>query len=506
MIAIVFSGLVSAADERSSDDLLTNTSNIQQYTITNSRTGTSYNSIQEAINSSLTLDGDTITCKAGKYNEDVLVWKSLTLVSKDKSNTFVNSFYINGSGSGTSISGFTITGTGDAITLMGANKCVIYNNVISSGYAGITLVNSSSNKISANIIDDSVATNQFGIRLENSDGNNIYGNYIESSLNTGIRVFASDSNRIKNNIINTSYIGICIEESSYTQIDNNDVNCNSYYGIYNTRSNYSRITGNEVNNNSRYGVKIANSEHILIDSCIISNSLDGVHLDDNSDIVISKNIIYEISSDAISVGSSNNVKIVENNIYNNDFGVYIWRTSTNVSVNFNRIVDNSNISMYYTGSGNVDATLNWWGYNDMIDVANQIDVTIGTGNFDYEPWIVLTVKPSTANAFGTSVTADLLHDNNGVNHNPAKGVVPYTGYANFNTTLGTITDAKFVKGVATSILRDINTAGTATVSTRVDHQTTSVDVEVNPTTATTQSNKSVSYPVTTTNRFKTILS
>lgn len=483
MLVVFLPGLVSAAHvESSSDDLVTNTSDIQQPDPVNTRTGMSYNSIQDAIDSSFTVDGDTITCESGTYNEDVLVWKSLTIEGSGTSDTFVNSFYINSTGSGTCITGFTISGgTGDAVTLMDASECHIYNNIISCGYTGINMINSSYNEISANIINDSFTANQFGIHLENSDVNNICGNYIDSSLNTGIKLFSSDNNQINNNIINTCYIGVCLEETAYNLIQNNDVNYNSYYGIYILKSNYSRVTGNEVHNNSRYGIKVANSDHITINTCNISNNLDGVHLDDNSEIIISENVIYENSSDGISVGSSDNVKILENNIYNNVFGVYIWRTSDNVQVNFNSILDSTDINMYYTGTGNVDATLNWWGYNSAADVANQIDSSIGTGILNFEPWIILTLESSPLSIYRTvTITADLLHDSDGVFHNPTDEVVPYNEYAHFTTTLGRINDVEFVNGVATTILRQLNTYAIVEVYCMVSHETVSLFFEVNP--------------------------
>ncbi len=64
-----------------------------------------------------------------------------------------------------------------------------------------------------------------------------------------------------------------------------------------------------------------------------------------------------------------------------------------MNVNFNRIVDNLGLAVYYTSSGNVNATLNWWGYNAAVDVAAQI-TDFGTGTLTYDPWIVLSINAS----------------------------------------------------------------------------------------------------------------
>ncbi|MCE5214602.1 MAG: hypothetical protein LLF83_07785, partial [Methanobacterium sp.] len=56
--------------------------------------------------------------------------------------------------------------------------------------------------------------------------------------------------------------------------------------------------------------------------------------------------------------------------------------------------------------------------------------------------------------------------------------VPYLGWANFTTSKGTITDHAFFSGSSASTLTNLTSAGTATVSSTVDHQTVSVNVLV----------------------------
>jgi hypothetical protein len=138
------------------------------------------------------------------------------------------------------------------------------------------------------------------------------------------------------------------------------------------------------------------------------------------------------------------------------------------TLHFNRIVGNTATygNAIYNDGGKVHAITNWWGSNIESNVAKQISNNYG-GTVTYNPWIILTLtsSPTTVSVGGTStITADFLHDSNGVYENPANGLVPYTGYANFKTTKGTITNIKYVNGKATSKLTNLTTPGVATIS------------------------------------------
>jgi uncharacterized repeat protein (TIGR01451 family) len=133
------------------------------------------------------------------------------------------------------------------------------------------------------------------------------------------------------------------------------------------------------------------------------------------------------------------------------------------------------------------------------------------GTTNYTPWIILSINanPTTIYNGGTStITADLQHDSNGIYHDPANGVVPYTGPAHFTATNGTITDVNFSNGLATSTFQ-ATLDGTANVNSTVDNQTvstsinilTSADVQLNKTTSNASPNvgQQFNYTVTATN-------
>jgi parallel beta-helix repeat protein len=268
--------------------------------------------------------------------------------------------------------------------------------------------------------------------------------------------------------------------SDYAMIEDNEIYANVDDGVeLNTCESFT-ISQNNVYSNGNNGINIQNCLNGVIDGNYVDGNWDGVHLEGSSDITIENNTISNNSEDGVSI-DSNMVSVFQNDIYGNAWGVWLWGTADDVYVNFNRIVDNT-VDLGYEASGDVDATLNWWGYNDAVDVDSHISNT-GSGILVYDPWIVLsiTANPTSVGTGGSSIiTADLLHDSDGVYHDPVDGVVPYTGSANFTTTMGTVADVNFANGKATSTLNGLTTPGTAVVSSTVDYQTVYTEVVVYP--------------------------
>ena len=176
-------------------------------TVHNINTTFNYDTIQAAIDSALTMDGNTILVDIGIYREHVVVSKTLSIVGADSSNTVID-----GKGTGTVISvkadnvkveSFTIRNSSESgVRLIGGNYAQIQNNKITNNYCGVN-VSSSYNMI----FDNEITGNQYCGFLITAGSSTIFENNITSN-NYGICLNSSQaSNNLiyHNNIINNTY-------------------------------------------------------------------------------------------------------------------------------------------------------------------------------------------------------------------------------------------------------------------------------------------------------------
>ena len=403
----------------------------------NTRTGIHYSTIQGAINSVYTRNGDTIDVTPGTYPENVVVTKKLNLLSTTHLGATVYSFLINPSGSGSTISGFNIIRTNNkyspaGISLMESNDVHIQNNRIQTG-----------------IFDDSP------IRTT------ISGNAIKK----GINLIAPTSVHIISNTISSSYIGIEVDSAGYTIIEDNTIENNNFAGIDVEDSSFTSISNNLVKDNSANGLWVNNVNYLTIkNNNIDNNGQDGINL--SNGLCMDQDPVNNIIS--------------QNNIDSNQFGIELSGWLSGNKIQFNRITNNLDYGLVDSGSCSVNAEYNWWGNNNGANVLSQIHNT-GTGSVTYGPWMVLSISadPSTILLYGSSkITADLLHDSNGVYHNPVNGVVPYTGSANFESANETINNSNFSNGTANTTITYLSLLEEDTIYSTVDNGTVSTNISV----------------------------
>lgn len=246
-----------------------------------------FSSIQEAINSPVVKDGDTIFVYNGTYYENLVINKNnLTLLGEDKDTTIID-----GGGTGTvveitakdaKINGFTIRNGGPT-------------------YFGISIYYSSNNKLT---------------------GNNITNNY------GSIHLFYSSNNTVSNNNVTNNYDGISIYNAFNNTLSDNSITNNFNYGIHLSDSSNNIISSNTVTNNYWYGIYLGNaSSNILFGNIVSNNGEDGIILE---------------------VGSNNN-SLSSNNITNNDSGITLYSSSNN-TISGNNIANNSNYGIWLFSS------------------------------------------------------------------------------------------------------------------------------------------------------------
>jgi autotransporter family porin len=236
------------------------------------------------------------------------------------------------------------------------------------------------------------------------------------------------------------------------------------------------ITNSTFSDCSSYqGGAITNSGNLIVKSSIFTNNTSEQGAIDNSGtLTVTTSTFNNNSGDDCGVILNSGTLTVTCSTMEYNRGVddagAIVNTGT-ANIHFNRIIGNtasSGYSIYTWNGGKTDASLNWWGSN--AGPKNNV-----FGNVTATPWLVLTItgKPTTIGTNSKStITADLLHDNKGIYHNPANGCVNNGLQLTFASKYGTLTSpSSTVNGCAISTFKSGTKTGTAAIYTKLDNQT-----------------------------------
>jgi parallel beta-helix repeat protein len=218
-----------------------------------------FHTIQEAINNAGS--GDTIYVKAGIYQENIVVNKSISLIGEDKYNTVIDGsklgIAIEITASNVSIGNLTVRDSGSSIEdsgiwLSGVENCSINGNVVTeNGNDGIMVYQSVGNAVIGNMVAEA---GQSGIILYGSNNNTISENDVQNASRYGIALQSSLYCQVTGNIVTDSYEGIVLLSSNRNSVSCNTVKNSTTDGIrLDDPSDYNNFTENTVANNGEYG-------------------------------------------------------------------------------------------------------------------------------------------------------------------------------------------------------------------------------------------------------------
>jgi len=185
-----------------------------------------YSSIQTAINNAD--EGDSVFVASGIYYEHVVANKTISLIGEDRSHTVIDG-----------------NGTGNVVVEITAHSVNVTEFTIRNGTKGFSIINSSYNIISGNIVVDNIDGIDFACcPCDPSRQNNITNNIIKNNY-IGISIVAYNSNIIYHNSFIDNNIMVWIPGIN-TLWDNGYPSGGNYWSDHNPSDLYSGPYQNET--------------------------------------------------------------------------------------------------------------------------------------------------------------------------------------------------------------------------------------------------------------------
>ncbi|MDY9922509.1 beta strand repeat-containing protein [Methanobacterium sp.] len=389
-------------------------------------------------------------------------------------------------------------------------NCTFTGNIVNDGGGGAIeqayVSNGSLNVIKSSFIDNKATTNGGAITNYYAFLSANWCNFINNTANIANGEAISNGGAIYNGrgnltvtrntfINNTANGGGAIASNyGYGTINENTFTDNKgtgssgggaildYYAVLNIKNN--KFTNNQVKNGGGGAIKNGGGNLTITQNTFINNTANGggaIFNYANGIVIINdgnfnKNIATTNGGAIANYYSSLNV--TNSNFIGNiaSGGGAVYDSGANAVIQFNRIWGNNAFGSYdiYCYNGNVDARFNWWSSN-----ANPSGRVFSvSGSVNSSPWLILTITPTpktVQNGGESTVTADLLHDSNGVYHNPLYGHVSNGILTTFGTidnpplgTLNPLTKTT-INGRANTTF-NADKEGTAHVSAKIDNQ------------------------------------
>lgn len=302
-----------------------------------------FNEIQTAINS--VLPGDTLLVHPGTYNDNIIINKSISIIS---TTGYKHTAIIPASNTAA-----TVSITVPQVTLSGFS---IEDTTIN----GIAILNSNNVEVSYN-------------RLRNHTQNAIYSS-------------SSHTLNISHNFFSNNYDSIYIQTSTpNTILDNNQLLNNTHYGIFLASGNNITISSNRIDQGS-LGLYLRGSACTIKNNTITRTTHSGIYFDKAATSKIQNNNIQNnLHYGIILYYSSNNNTLTSNLIENNVKGLFIQESSHNL-ITQNEFNNNEENLLFY-GHNEIDYvntftdnTINGLPFYYLVSIDNQ-DIEVGNSSF-----------------------------------------------------------------------------------------------------------------------------
>ena len=327
-----------------------------RYPVHNRDTGLKYRTIQAAIDAPETLDGHTIFIEAGTYYENVVVYKSLSLIGEYRSRTIIDANYtgtvMNITACNVNVTGFTIQHSGWRWMSFGVyvsewstGNNISYNIITENYFEGVRLNGSSSNVVSRN----NMTNNHCGIILYNSSNNGIIDNNITNN-GDGVELLFSANNTVSGNNISGNNYGIQFISSSNNVLRSNSMANNHYYNFGVNGPSLSDFVNDVDASNTVDGKPV----YYWVNKRDSTVPLDAGYVAlVNCTGITTQNLNVTHNWEGILLVYTTNSTVMKNNVTNSGCGIYFLESSNN-SICRNSITDNNNgIQLYYSSNNSI---------------------------------------------------------------------------------------------------------------------------------------------------------
>ena len=297
-----------------------------------------YPTIQDAINSGATSDGDVISVKPGVYHENLVVNKTLSIIGQNKATTIID-----GCNSGTSVkitnsnvtlSSFTIRNSGEnssaGIYLDNVGNCSIVDNTVSDNYYGIYMNCSGNNTLRSNAMNG----NTYNLGIDGNEAAHFINNVDSSNTINGKKVYYLVGNSNLN-----------IKPSTYPHM--------GYLALVNCKG----ITVQNLNlSNNGNGILLVNTQNSTLIGNKIVNSIEGLRLMNSEGNILRNNSLTGNKYNFLVQGGLLNYVDASNTL--NGKPIYYWIGQNNKAVPSNAgyvaLINCSGVTVQ-----NLDLASNW---------------------------------------------------------------------------------------------------------------------------------------------------